>query len=282
MIHKILAPALAAAVAATAGTGAAAAPDKLALVHPFSKALIYTQSCIKMVGKIDKAGGSALQVKVRGGPEAIKTMQQAPAVRDGVVDLSCVPAAFYAASIPENEAISTSNASPAYVRANGGMAIIDQLHQKHYKAKYLGWIDSGVGFHIFTAKKPDFKASGLPSFDRTKLRDNPIYGAFFRALGATTHGMSFSEVYSALEKGTINASAWTALGLKQLKWDKFLRNRIDPGFYQTDIGVIINLKSWNKLSAKSKKTLQSTIIAYENESRTARSAESKAEQKLLI
>ena len=51
------------------------------------------------------------------------------------------------------------------------MAIIDQLHQKHYKAKYLGWVDSGVNLHIYFNNPPKFKADGMPDFAGVKLRD---------------------------------------------------------------------------------------------------------------
>lgn len=262
----------AAAVAGTlAGTsGGAGAVEKLSLVHPFPGFLIYTKSCKQMVERINTAGAGVVQITVRGGPEAIKTFQQAPAVRDGVVDMTCVPAAFYAAAIPENEAVATSNASPEHVRANGGMAILDELHRKHYKTRYLGWIDSGPSFHIYMANPPRFKSGGLPNFDGVKMRDNPIYGAFFRALGATTHNMGVGAVFSALEKGTVNASAWTSIGLMQLKWDKFLRHRIDPKFYQTDIGIIANAGAWGKLSSKARGIVTTAIKIYEGESRAAR------------
>lgn len=273
---------IATAAALTIGSAPSAlAAEKLTLTHPFSKALIYTKSCIAFANSVAKRTGGEVEVTVRGGPEAIKTFQQAPAVRDGIIDMTCVPAAFYAAAVPENEAISTSNSSPAAVRANGGMAIIDQLHQKHYKAKYLGWLDSGVNFHIYFNNPPKFKADGMPDFAGVKLRDNPIYGAFFRAMGATTHNMGFSEVFSALEKGTVNASAWTAIGVKQLKWDKFLRHRLDPSFYQSDIGLIMNNARFNKMSAKAQAALQKAVIEHENESRKARMAEVTEEQSLL-
>lgn len=280
MTHRTFAI-LALVTAVAAGPGAAGAADKLSLVHPFPDFLVYTKSCKAMVETINKAAGDVLQIDVRGGPEAIKMFQQAPAVRDGIVDLSCVPAAFYASTVPENEAISTSNASPAHVRANGGMAIMDELHQKYFKTKYLGWIDSGPSFHIYTAEPPRFKNDGLPDLDGVKLRDNPIYGAFFRALGATTHNMAATEVYSALEKGTVNASAWTSIGLMDLKWDKFLRHRIDPKFYQTDIGVIINLSSWNKLGSEAKDILRKAVIEHEESSRAARLADVEREEKIL-
>ncbi len=250
--------------------GQAAAQTKLTLVHPFPTFLVYTKSCLELVAKINKAGKGVVQIDVRGGPEAIKMFQQAPAVSKGAVDMTCIPAAFYANAIPENEAIATSNASPAAVRANGGMAIIDRLHQRYFKVKYLGWIDSGPGFHVYMAETPKFRKDGLPDFSTTKMRDNPIYGAFFRALDAKTHNMAATQVYAALEKGIINAAAWTSIGLQQLKWDKFLRNRLDPKFYQTDMGVLINLRKWRSMSAKARKIVQDTVIEHEQTSRAAR------------
>lgn len=280
-MRNILTMLAAFSIGMTAFAGGTMAQTKLSLVHPFPDFLVYTKSCKAMVGAINAAGGSDVSVDIKGGSEAVKMFQQPGAVSKGSVDMVCTPAAFYAQAIPENEAIATSPSSPATVRANGGMAIIDQLHQKYFKVKYLGWIDSGPGFHIYMQNAPTFKKNGQPDFAGVKLRDNPIYGAFFRALGATTHNMSSSAVYSALEKGIVNASAWTSIGLMGLKWDKFLRHRLDPKFYQTDIGLIMNLKSWNKMTAKAQGILQSTVIAHENASRAARLAEVDKELKQL-
>ena len=39
-----------------------------------------------------------------------------------------------------------------------------------------------------------------------KLRDNPIYSAFFKALGASAHNLPATEVYSALEKNVVGGN----------------------------------------------------------------------------
>ena len=46
--------------------GAAAAKTTLHLVYPLPKFLIFTKSCFQLVDKINKAAGSAVEVKVRG------------------------------------------------------------------------------------------------------------------------------------------------------------------------------------------------------------------------
>jgi TRAP-type C4-dicarboxylate transport system substrate-binding protein len=274
---------LAAGAAAMIGAMApsAKAEKTVTMVYPFPDFLIYTKSCKAMVVAINKAGAGVLKIDLK--PyNSIKMFQQPGAVSKGVVDMVCTPAAFYARALPENEAVATSNSSPAAVRGNGGMKILDDLHQKHLNMKYLGWIDSGPNFRIYMKNPPKFGSNGMPDFTGVKMRDNPIYGAFLRAMKATTHSMSSSQVYSALEKGVVNASAWATLGLPGLKWDKFLRHAVEPDFYQTDIGIAMNLKTWKGLGAKAQNILQSTVIAWENSSRAARTSEAAAERKKLI
>ena len=93
--------------------------------------------------------------------------------------------------------------------------------------------------------------------------------------------MKSSEVYAALEKGVVNASAWATIGLKGLKWDKFLRHGIEPEFYQTDIGWIMNLDKWKSLDANAQKLLQDTIIEHENYARAKLQGMAKEERATL-
>lgn len=278
---KSLLAAAGTAAALFAGASAPAqAQTTLNMVYPFPDFLVYTKSCKEFAEKLNAAGAGVVQVDVK--PfNSIGMFEQAAAIQKGVVDMSCLPAAFYARSLPENEAISTSNSSPSAVRENGGMAIIDALHQERMNMKYLGWVDSGVRFHIYLKEAPSFNDAGLPDFGDVKMRDNPIYGAFFRALDAETHSMPVTDVYGAIQKGTVNASAWTSIGITGLKWDEFLRHRLDPDFYQTDIGIIMNLDTWNGLSEEAQALIQETVIAHEESSRAARMSEVEAEKATL-
>ncbi|MDH3234869.1 MAG: C4-dicarboxylate ABC transporter substrate-binding protein, partial [Alphaproteobacteria bacterium] len=130
---------LAASTAAVIGTASApanAAATELTLVHPFPDFLIYTKLCKELVGKINTAGKGMVSIKVL--PfNSIGMFKQPPAVRAGRVDIACTPAAFYARGLPEAEGVATSNSSPANVRANGGMKLLDEIHQKHFGVKYL-------------------------------------------------------------------------------------------------------------------------------------------------
>ena len=272
----------AAGVAATASlaTPMAKAETELTLVYPFPDFLIYTKLCKQLVGKINDAGKGILKINVL--PfNSIGMFKQPPAIKAGRVDLACTPAAFYARGLPEAEAVATSNSSPLAVRANGGFKLLDDLHQKHFNMKYLGWTDSGARFRIYMKNAPKFTSGGLVDFTGVKLRDNPIYGAFFRAMKATTHSLPATAVYSALEKGVVDAAAWATVGVQGLKWDKFLRHAVEPEFFQTDIGWIMNLDKWKSLDSKSQNLLQLAVIGQEAVGRATLQGMANAERKKL-
>ena len=271
----------AASLASLLASTSAYAEDKVTAVHAFPGFLVYTQTFLAMVDDINARGKGIVQIEVKGGPEAIGMFQQPAAVRDGVVDMVHTPGSFYGKSVPEIDAMVASTVNPMEARANGGAALMDAAHQKRFNVRHLGWIDGGVQFHIYNSQKPKFGSDGVLDLSGVKLRDNPIYHAFFMAMNATTAGMPATEVYAALEKGVVDAAAWTSIGLMDLKWDKFMKYRVDPQFYNTDLGVIFNMDSWNSLSAESQELIENVVIEWEEKSYNDRQADVVAEAAAL-
>tara|TARA_B100000768_G_scaffold81322_1_gene77116 strand:+ start:434 stop:1447 length:1014 start_codon:yes stop_codon:yes gene_type:complete len=245
----------------------AQAEDTISAVHAFPETLIYTKSFLSFVDKVNAAGEGVVQIDVRGGPEAIGMFQQPDAVRDGVVDMVYTPGSFYGGSLPEKDAMVTSNMTAVEARASGGIALIDEIHQAKMGLKYLGWFDSGVCYNLWTRDKPKFDAEGNFDVDGLKLRGNNVYNAFFSGyLNAQVIDLPTGEVYSALQRGVVDATGWTQIGLIDLKWNEFLNYRIEPCFFSTDLGVIINQEKWESLSEESRTILQDVAIQHEADS----------------
>lgn len=243
------------------------AEDKISAVHAFPETLIYTKSFLSFVDKVNEAGKGVVQIDVRGGPEAIGMFQQPDAVRDGIVDMVYTPGSFYGGTVPEKDAMVASNLTAVETRANGGTALMDQVHQEKMGVKYLGWFDSGVCYNLWTRNEPAFDDSGNLEVDGLKLRGNAVYNAFFtNYLQAQVIDLPTGEVYSALQRGVVDATGWTQIGLIDLKWNEFLNYRIEPCFFSTDLGVIVNLDKWNSLSEESKKLIQDVAIQHEQDS----------------
>jgi TRAP-type C4-dicarboxylate transport system substrate-binding protein len=126
-------------VAALAAAPHAHAVERISAVHAFSPSLIYTQSFLDFVKKVNERGAGVVQIDVRGGPEVIGLPQQPDAVRNGVVDMAYTAASFYAGSVPERDALVASNANAIHARGNGGIDLLNQIHQQKMGVYYLGW-----------------------------------------------------------------------------------------------------------------------------------------------
>lgn len=246
------------------------AEDTISAVHAFPETLIYTKSFLGFVDKVNEVGKGIVQIEVRGGPEAIGMFQQPDAVRDGIVDMVYTPGSFYGGALPEKDAMVASNLTAVETRSNGGTAMMDQIHQEKMGLKYLGWFDSGVCYNLWTRDEPAFDADGNLEVEGLKLRGNAVYNAFFtNYLNAQVVDLPTGEVYSALQRGVVDATGWTQIGLIDLKWNEFLNYRIEPCFFSTDLGVIVNMEKWDSLSDESKKLLQDVAIQHEIDSVTA-------------
>ncbi|MFN3938069.1 MAG: TRAP transporter substrate-binding protein DctP [Gemmobacter sp.] len=251
----------------------ALAEQTLTAVHAFPTTLVYTQSFLQFVDKVNERGAGVIRIDVRGGPEAIGSFQQADAVRDRVVDMAYVPGSFYGGALPEKDAMVTSNRVAAEARANGGIDLINEIHQAKMGVYYLGWFDSGVCYNIWTVNEPKLDAEGNLDMRDTRLRGNAVYNAFFtNTLGAQVIDLPTGEVYAALERGVVNATGWTQIGLIDLRWNEFVKYRIEPCFFSTDLGVIVNLESWNELTPEAQAILQEVAIEHEAASAEAHQA----------
>ena len=140
-------------VAAAAALGA----DTISATHVFPASLIYSRSFLEYVKKANQAGKGEFTIQVRGGPEAIGMMEQPGAVRSGVVDMVYTPCAFYAAVVPECDAVSASSVDGPTARKNGGTALLNQIHQKRTGVVLLGWVDSGIRFDLWSTRASSTK-----------------------------------------------------------------------------------------------------------------------------
>ena len=256
-----------AAALGIACSASAFAADTITATHVFPASLVYSRSFLEFVKKANAAGQGVFTIQVRGGPEAIGMMEQPGAVRSGVVDMVYSPCAFYAAAVPECDAVSASSIDGPTARKNGGIELLDQIHQKRAGVKLLGWVDSGIRFCLWSTKEPKFDSEGRIDIRGFKVRGNPIYNAFLtNYLGAQVINLNSSELYTALERGTVDITAWTQIGLMDLNWDRYIKYRILPDFFETDLMILVNEKKWQSLSPKSREILQRVAIEHEESS----------------
>ena len=160
--------------------------------------------------------------------------------------------------------MSASSIDGPTARKRGAYDALNEAHMKRMGVHYLGWFDSGIRFHLWSTKELKVDAQGNLDVKGFKVRGNPIYNAFLtNFLGAQVLNMPSTDIYTALERGTIEITGWTEIGIMDANWDKHLKYRIDPKFFSTDLGVIINAKKWASLQPKTREFLTKMAIEHE-------------------
>jgi TRAP-type transport system periplasmic protein len=169
--------------------------------------------------------------------------------------------------VPECDAVSASTIDGPTARKNGGMDLLNQIHQKRIGVYNLGWVDSGIRFNLWSTKEPKLDARGHIDIRGFKVRGHPIYNAFLTSyLGAQVINVNSPDLYTALERGTVEITAWTQIGLMDLNWDRYLKYRILPDFFSTDLHILVNGRKWQSLSPKTREILQRVAIEHETSS----------------
>lgn len=246
--------------------GQARGEEVLSAVVAFPKPLDFTKSFLRYVDEVNTRGKGVVQIKVQGGPEVIPPQEQGDAVRRGVVDMHYGPATYYLGAFPEADAMVGSNLSPAETRANGGLDLLNQAFAEKMDVHLLGHFDTGIPFHLYLVDEPKRTDAGAIDLTGLKLRSQPIYREFFEKMGVTTVSIPVPEVYTALERGTVDGLGFPLVAVMDLGWHEHFKYRIDPPFFQTDLVTIVNQATWDGLSEDARTILQETAIAFEQTS----------------
>ncbi|MER9885370.1 TRAP transporter substrate-binding protein DctP [Mesorhizobium sp. M0114] len=242
----------------------------------------YAQSFLKFVQKVNEKGKGVVQINVRGGPEVIPPIQQGAALRSGLIDVIDTPAGQFLELVPEGEVFSASTKTPWEVRENGGWDFISGIFEKKANAHLLAHVDAGSGFDVFTIDEPKLNSEGSIDWSSLKIRSSPLYRDFLESLGATVIVQAPGDVYTSLERGVVNANAYTVFGYASFGWDKFTKYRVDPQFFKTDVLISINKAKWDTLSPEAQKLLADTAVEYERASYDANLAESEKQAQAMI
>ena len=276
-----LVAALAAAVLALPAL-AAAQQATLKVVSFVPKTVGYSLTFQRLfVEKVNGDPKSPIKIDFAGGPEVTPPAQLGNAVKSGVIDMQLGPPGLWLNLVPEGDAVFGGNLTPAQVRANGGMDLLNQIFAKKLNSTILAHAAGGFGFHIYFKNEPKLGPDGNLDLKGIKVRVAPAWRDFVTGLGGTGIVIPVPEVYTALERGTVDATGWPINGLSDLGWSKFVKFRADPQFMQTDVMLIINNGAFGKLSAPQKAYLIKAGLDYEKSSYEAEAAVTRAEDAKL-
>jgi len=256
-LHALrFAAALAAAWALS--TTVAAQEVTLRMVSAFAENGTYVQRLLPWIQKFNAEGKGVLQINFIGGPKAIPTFEVGNAVKTGVVDVAMSTGAFYTNVMPESDFLKLTEIGIAEQRKNGAFDAINKVWNEKANMQYLGRMVESQPFHLYVNKKID-----KPDLSGLKIRITPVYREFFSSLGATVITTPPGEGYSALERNVVDGYGWPIGGIFDLNWQEKTKYRVDPGFYDAEVSLVMNLPAYKKLSDAQRAYLNKQVLALE-------------------
>ena len=214
----------------------------------------------------ERAEGVA-HIRYLGGPEVIPQRQMVYALKRGVVDMYFGAATYMLGLAPEADALLAASITPTQARANGAYTAISEIWASKLNAYFLGWHQTGPQLHLFLINPPVLSPNGLPDLAEMRVRTTPTYRAFLNAIGTVPFDIPSGEVYTALERGTVDAIAWTSTSMSDQGFQNFVKYRIDPGVLGLVMTLQMNLDRWQELSPDVQALLLAESLRYEHESR---------------
>lgn len=262
-VLRTLWPAIAGVVLACSVGGAQAAEVTLRAVSSFAPGTAFARPFEAFVKKVNEEGKGLVQINYLGGPAAMPPFEVGNAVSRGVVDMASVTAAFYTSLLPVADGLKLAEIGMEEQRRNGAWEYINELHNNKMNVWYLARTGENVPFHLYTTRQID-----KPDLSGMTLRVTPVYTAFFRALGGNVVQTAPGEVYTALERGVVQGYGWPIQGVLDLGWQDVTKFRVDPGFYNVDVNVLVNLNRWKSLNDEQRAFLERMALWLEQEDRT--------------
>lgn len=278
MFISILVALLIVSMLVSAGCGSSASKKQEKVVLKLAHALPVTHHLAKAMDNLakkanEKSNGS-LEIQVFPAGQLHNDKSINDAVMTGSIDLGSNSMAMWASVIPAMEIFDVPFLFPSYEMAkkviDGGVGELLSKEMEKKGAKALIWSEYGF-VHFCNNKRPlktpeDFKGLKLRSYG--ELPSETI-----KALGAAPVTMSSSEVYMAIQRGTVDGmtSGTTAmLERKMHEVNKYLT--ITNHAYPVHV-VAINLNRWNGLSEEHRKILQEIAVEITEEIRANTKAE---------
>ena len=236
---------------------------------------------VNFIGAVNKQGKGNVKVNYLGGQEIVPPRKASSALKRGQFDVLSSPIAYYIGTVPEGYSFYGSNQGPRALRKNGGWKLLQEIHMKKAGSYLLAWGENMTSYNTYMNIVPKNDANGVPDLKGVKMRATGTYRPLFRALGASTINIKSSELFTAMQRGTVQGYGFPDVAVVPNGFHQVTKYRITPNYYRTNQVVSINVDSWKKLSQAQRDFMTKVAMEYETTSVAFVERQRRAEEKQL-
>ena len=205
----------------------------------------------KFAADVEIMSRGRLKIQVFEGGELIPSLQAFDAVSQGSVELAHAVSYFWAGKVPAAQFMAAvpfgmkSNGMLAWLYGGGGLALWREIYAPFGVIPFpMG--NTGMQMGGWFNKKIE----SIDDIQGLKMRIPGLGGKVLAKAGGNPVLMSGAEIYTALERGTIDATEWVGpLHDVRIGLDTAAQYYYYPGWHEpgTQLELIVNAKAWSEL-----------------------------------
>lgn len=214
----------------------------------------------ELFDKINQRAAGRLVINVKGGPEVIPPFNLGAAVKNGTIDMACIPNAFFEDMVPGIGVTHLSGYTAVEERKSGIYEAINELYKKA-GLFYLGRGEpTEPGYFMLFLNKPVAKPE---DFKGLRLGGSTSFHGQYMGLGGVPTTVQTTEYNTAMERGVVDGittSTYIAMAYGMQSVTKYL---VLPGVWRSSVALPVNLAKWNQIPADLQKMMISEMEAFE-------------------
>ena len=218
---------------------------------------------VEYIKEINRRANGTLYLDFVGGPDVIHVFEGFDALRAGIVDLVHTDPGYFVGWVPEGAAFSMLPAPPALSfqdivdawHKTGALDLINGIYEEKAGVRSIGFHVGGQGYGFIMVDE----INSVADLQGKRIRVWDAMGAsIVAAAGAVPQTIPASEVYTALQRGTVDGAlrdpftAWS-------QGERDVYNTIvRPPIFTDAGGGFISAQAWNSLSPDLQNLLMDT------------------------
>lgn len=221
---------------------------------------IFQEGVQQFAKDVDAMSNGRLKIQVFAGGELVPPLGTFDAVSQGTVEIGHGSAYYWAGKVPAAQFMSavpfgmTAKGMNAWFYSGGGLELWQELYKPFNVIPFPGG-NSGVQMGGWFKKE----IKTIDDLKGLKMRIPGLGGKVLSKAGGTSVLLAGGEVYTALERGVIDATEWVGpyhderLGLYRAAQYYYYPGWHEPG---TTLELIVNAKAWEALPKDLQKILE--------------------------
>ncbi len=226
---------------------------------------IFQEGVERFVNDVATLSQGRLKIKLFAGGELVPALQAFDAVSQGAVQLGHGAAYYWAGKVPAAQFMSavpfgmTAKGLNAWFYGGDGLKLWQELY-KPFNVLPFPMGNSGMQMGGWFNRKID----SMADLQGLKMRIPGLGGKVLAKAGGTPVLLAGGEIYTALERGTIDASEWVGpfhderLGLNRIAKYYYAPGWHEPG---TALELIVNQQAWASLPPDLQRVIEVTAMA---------------------